>query len=330
MLFQQTNIRQLECETGPIQVAVYYILCGMTFIFFVNQVNCEIKQYFASEEGLDYFKDLYNVNDQAYLILNFLVLLMTLNGDNGFVNRNLQRTLAAISSFLLWVKVIDWLRLFQNTAFYVHLIKETVIDMKSFMVVILVWFMAFGTSFYLLTSNRNDNQVHQVSNFWVINAFEKQYEWAVGEFMVEGLDTDGESQTLFVYFFFIASTFSMQIIFFNMLIAIMGDTFSKVNDDQDNYARQTKLNIMADYTALINPYDKEDEILKQNEIKADVKLDLFRNSLNESTVSTGSADKGDKVITSAVVKDKSNKPMPLLYSVTIDDDGNYDKGVWDG
>ena len=87
---------------------------------------------------------------------------------------------------------------------------------------------------------------------------------------------------------------------------------------------------MADYTALINPYDKEDEILKQNEIKADVKLDLFRNSLNESTVSTGSADKGDKVITSAVVKDKSNKPMPLLYSVTIDDDGNYDKGVWDG
>ena len=87
---------------------------------------------------------------------------------------------------------------------------------------------------------------------------------------------------------------------------------------------------MADYTALINPYDKEDEMLKQNEHIAQMRQDLSKSTMNESQVSTVSADKGDKATTSAVVKDKSNKPMPLLYSVTIDDDGNYDKGVWDG
>ena len=98
--------------------------------------------------------------------------------------------MAAIASFLLWIKVIDWLRLFQTTAFYVHLIKETVSDMGSFMIVILVWFLAFGTSFYLLSMNRSDGLVAPVSNMWVINAFEKQYEWAVGEYGLDGL-TDG-------------------------------------------------------------------------------------------------------------------------------------------
>ena len=49
-----------------------------------------------------------------------------------------------------------------------------------------------------------------------------------------------------------------------MLIAIMSDTFDKVNDDKENYARRTKLDIMNDYIALIEP-EEPDEIEATNE-----------------------------------------------------------------
>lgn len=42
-----------------------------------------------------------------------------------------------------------------------------------------------------------------------------------------------------------------------MLIAIMGDTFARVTENKDLYARKTKLNIMGDYIELIS---KEDNI----------------------------------------------------------------------
>ena len=53
--FQVYTLIELEEETTPAQDMFYYILLGMTFVFFVNQIKCEIVQYQASEQGLDYF-----------------------------------------------------------------------------------------------------------------------------------------------------------------------------------------------------------------------------------------------------------------------------------
>ena len=38
-----------------------------------------------------------------------------------------------------------------------------------------------------------------------------------------------------------------------MLVAIMGDTFGRVIENKANYGLQTKLQIMGDYTAVIQP-----------------------------------------------------------------------------
>ena len=42
------------------------------------------------------------------------------------------------------------------------------------------------------------------------------------------------------------------IIFLNMLIAIMADTFSKVTQDAEKYKRKTALDVMSDYIKLID------------------------------------------------------------------------------
>lgn len=51
---------------------------------------------------------------------------------------------------------------------------------------------------------------------------------------------------------FLMATFFIQIVFLNMLIAIMGDTFGRVTESKQNHSRCTKLNLMGDYTNLIS------------------------------------------------------------------------------
>lgn len=76
------------------------------------------------------------------------------------------------------------------------------------------------------------------------------YLLSLGEFAMGGFE-DHPEMTL-VYFFFTMATFFTQIIFLNMLIAIMGDTFGRVIENKANYGMQTKLSIMGDYTAVID------------------------------------------------------------------------------
>lgn len=59
------------------------------------------------------------------------------------------------------------------------------------------------------------------------------------------------------YLLFLASTFLIQIVFLNMLIAIMGDTYAEASEQSDNNARITKLEIMEDYIHLIDLSDVE-------------------------------------------------------------------------
>ena len=70
---------------------------------------------------------------------------------------------------------------------------------------------------------------------------------------------DDHPEMALVYFFFTLATFFTQITFLNMLIAIMGDTFGRVIENKANFGLQTKLQIMGDYTAVID---------KNNSLKA--------------------------------------------------------------
>ena len=60
------------------------------------------------------------------------------------------------------------------------------------------------------------------------------------------------------YAFFILATFIVQIVMFNMLIAIMGDTFDKVTEFRDINATKSKLELMSDLVAIMDATDKEE------------------------------------------------------------------------
>lgn len=49
------------------------------------------------------------------------------------------------------------------------------------MIIMGVWYMTFGTAFYIINMNRPDNSlVPDISGLWVFDAFENMYELGLG------------------------------------------------------------------------------------------------------------------------------------------------------
>lgn len=65
-----------------------------------------------------------------------------------------QRVIAALATLCLWIKVLDWCKLFGPTSFFIKLIIETIIDIKYFMIIFTVALMMFGMPLYILQLNR--------------------------------------------------------------------------------------------------------------------------------------------------------------------------------
>ena len=65
------------------------------------------------------------------------------------------------------------MRLFDDTAFFIRLIEETFMSIRSFVFVIFVFYMMFGSAFYVINMNLDDelSVVPNFSHFWFINAF---------------------------------------------------------------------------------------------------------------------------------------------------------------
>ena len=74
------------------------------------------------------------------------------------------------------------------------------------------------------------------------------YKLTLGDFSTKyylGMNTE----VLWIVFF--AATFLLQITFLNMLIAIMGDTFSHVMDNKEESSMKERVSILADFRLLL-------------------------------------------------------------------------------
>ena len=60
------------------------------------------------------------------------------------------RIIAAFVTCLTMLKLFDWLRLFEETAFYVLLVGETLYDIRYFMLLLFGALMMFGVPLLML------------------------------------------------------------------------------------------------------------------------------------------------------------------------------------
>mgnify|MGYP000588972936 CR=1 FL=1 len=61
-----------------------------------------------------------------------------------------EKAIYAIACFIMWIKIYYLMRVFQETAHFITLITQIVIDVKTFILMLLIIFMAFANFFYVI------------------------------------------------------------------------------------------------------------------------------------------------------------------------------------
>ena len=124
--------------------------------------------------------------DICQFTVNILLVLLTLFGID-WPSRPARRVIASISVLLIWMKMFDWLRLFDTTTFYIKLIVVTLRDIMPFFMILPIFMLMFGTSLHILNLSRNEDNgmVDPFVGYWVFDILVNEYLLALGEFTMD-------------------------------------------------------------------------------------------------------------------------------------------------
>ena len=95
-----------------------------------------------------------------------------------------RRIIASLLVFSLWFKMFDWMRLFDNTSFYIKLILKTVSDIVPFMAIHILFLLMFGCAMQCLSMNRGEDEevVGSYTGWWFIDVVIDQHLITLGGF----------------------------------------------------------------------------------------------------------------------------------------------------
>ena len=99
---------------------------------------------------MEYFLDFWNILDSLSFIANAITLIM--HSYQSSIPS--QKTAAAISIFLLYIKFFYWLRLFDSTAAFIRMLKEIINDIVPFLTFLVVCIAMFANTFLIFDQSR--------------------------------------------------------------------------------------------------------------------------------------------------------------------------------
>ena len=101
--------------------------------------------------------------------------------------------------------------------------------------------MMLSNALMILNENRFQDHklVQEIFQIKMLDALMNQYMLSLGEFDLENFGLDRKDPVVWVLF--LLSTFISQILFLNMLIAVMADTFEKQRELQSQSALNEKV-----------------------------------------------------------------------------------------
>lgn len=129
---------------------IFGLLLG---IFALNCLWVEITQIFNDPKG--YLTSVYNWNDLFQYSVTLFIVIVNIFGDGTRII-GLERSLCSFVLLSQGAKaVLDWLRLFDNTSFYVTLILKTIRDIGYIAWIIIIILIYIGSALYMLNLNAN-------------------------------------------------------------------------------------------------------------------------------------------------------------------------------
>lgn len=214
-----------------------------------------------SETIGDYFSDFWNCIDVVSISFNYMFLVMFLIDlilKESYFGHNLILDIGSWSMFFMWIKVFYWFRLFTTYAKYIKLIIQTITDMRYFFAMVLVIMVAFGNFMFVANNTLEENpdetyiqRDYVPKLFDLVNSILSVYMFgALGQFSQQTYIVGYEKYSASAMF--ILGTFMVSVVFMNMLIAIMSDTFANVESNKEINTLKEQIAMISDYEWLVD------------------------------------------------------------------------------
>jgi len=243
-------------ESFEQNATLLYLLNSITLAFAIVGVYIEGRQLVNVEFGSGYWGSFWNYLDIVGIVSSLLVTMCVLC-QSDFLGPAALRFTAAVGSMALISKtLLEWLRLFDGTAFYIKLIQEAIADIAYFMIIFLVTIFLFGVPTALIALNwgsegeedgaeggeAGSEGLFKISPYTILY---QQYLIALGEFPLDDWE-DGLPLVWVIKVIFLVTTFLQTITMLNVLIAIMMESFNRINNNAMVNNNKMKINTISE------------------------------------------------------------------------------------
>ena len=156
----------------------------------------------------------------------------------------------------MWFKLFDWLRLFTITAIYPILLREVLYDIYPFIIMMLIVLGLFGNGIYIFQAmaiyDGHGELYSKHMPFKLLSAVASNVLTLAGEYENEKYSMEDDAElTMIVWFWFMGAILMTQIVFLNILIAIISDTFDRVWDSRQTYILSSQADVLQDWLDVI-------------------------------------------------------------------------------
>ena len=243
----------LQWSDGATSGNIAKAICLLVFFpLFLKFFYLELQQ--VKDDFVAYATDFWNILDMVSLVACGSFILLDLFTSTSSEVLNL---ISAAAVLVLWMKLFYWLRLFKSFSAFIRMISEIVLDIRVFAVMLFIVFIAFGNCIIILNKNRADQENDALyPNYIGLPAFDaliNAYMLGLGDF---NYDNYNSTNKYFVWIFFLASTFLVQLVFMNMLIAMMGESYGRISGLLNQATLKELCVMMNDNDFLIDISDK--------------------------------------------------------------------------
>ena len=186
----------------------------LLIIFSVWFLGFEVYQ--LKKNGRYYFSDWWNFTDVFPICAIIFLIVFENFADYRMLEDTIQirHGLQAVTSFLMWIKIFYFLRIFRHTGFFVNMLKGVVKESAIFFLLYILVLLAFTSSFYILYPPDTDDTFRGVLFY--------SYLLSLGEFDMEW---DDYYAPWMVQTFFTLSTLLVLIVMLNILIALVSKAY---------------------------------------------------------------------------------------------------------
>lgn len=213
------------------------VLMAVQLILSLNMFRLELRQLY--EEKIAYFNNVWNLND-------FIVILGSTCGNTlrliYWEERDTSRVLLSLSIICVYFKVLFFLRAFETSGPLVSMIIQIWKDMQSLVGIIALVIIGFSQAFWLLSEVDSDLPFAQIQN-----SFLNSYSFMLGGYDPEAFD--GATLQVWATFLSVIFMLVMNLLLLNLLIALMGNSYSVVQEKGNAQWRLEQTQVVLDHAS---------------------------------------------------------------------------------